>query len=70
MKVISCNEAWKELVAAVEKAGGVTKFLKKHKLDHCHRSNLNGIVKARIKPQPMFLRCIGIHKVYVKDIRK
>lgn len=66
VEVISIHDAHRELKKAVEEAGGVTKFLHKHGLDRCHRSNLRGAMENYIKPQPMFLRCIGIHRAYVR----
>ena len=67
MKIITINDAHKELVEAVRQAGGFTKFLRLHGLkDKDHRSGLKKCVDGKVKPFPVYLRCIGIHKVYVK----
>jgi hypothetical protein len=67
VKIISINDAHKELVEAVRKAGGFTKFLKLHGLnDKAHRSGLKKCVDGKVKPFPMYLKYLGIQKVYVK----
>lgn len=66
MKIISINEAHAELKKAVEQAGGYTKFLRKHRLDACHRSGLKKCVDGKIKPFPLFMKQIGIVKTFVK----